>query len=89
MTRVTLHFRPGIEQRLREKARRSGQTLEAYLERLVEREAEADVDATPEDQAEHLSAAEFERLLDELSTGARLAHLPDDFTRADIYSDHD
>jgi hypothetical protein len=87
MTRVTLEIRSGIEERLREKARRRGQTLEAYLEQLAEREADMDVSA--EDEGRSLSDAEFDRLLDELSTGPRLAHLPDDFSRADIYADHD
>ncbi|HQU42299.1 MAG TPA: hypothetical protein PK867_05780 [Pirellulales bacterium] len=32
---------------------------------------------------------EFDRLLDELSSGPALPHLPADFSRADIYADHD
>jgi hypothetical protein len=91
MTRVTLQIRSGIEERLREKARRRGQTLEAYLEQLAEREAEteADVDTSLADEGRPLSDAVFDQLLDELSTGPRPANLPDDFSRADIYADHD
>jgi hypothetical protein len=72
---------------LREKATRHGQTLEAYLEQLAKREAEVGAPAT--DQGQPLSNSEFDRLLDELSDGPRLPHLPVDFSRADIYSDHD
>jgi hypothetical protein len=87
MTSVTLHLRPETERRLREKASRRAVTLEKYLEQLAEREAEAD--APTADLAPQLTDAEFDRLLDELSSGPRLPHLPGDFSRADIYSDHD
>jgi hypothetical protein len=89
MTSVTLHFRPETEQMLRDKASRHGQTLEMYLEQLAEREAKAD--APPTDQWRQLTDTEFDRLLDELSPGPglRLSPLPVDFSRADIYSDHD
>jgi predicted DNA-binding antitoxin AbrB/MazE fold protein len=36
-----------------------------------------------------LSDDDFERLLDELASGPALPHLPADFSRADVYSDHD
>jgi hypothetical protein len=39
MTSVTLQLRPETEQELRERARHAGQTLEVYLQQLVEREA--------------------------------------------------
>jgi hypothetical protein len=87
MTSVTLHFRAETEQALREKASRRGQTLEAYLEQLAEREVGADAVAT--DPGGELTDPEFDRLLDELSDGPRLPHLPMDFSRADIYADHD
>jgi hypothetical protein len=35
------------------------------------------------------SHEEFRRLLRELATGPRLPHLPPDFSREDIYDDHD
>ena len=40
-------------------------------------------------QAPALSDSEFERLLDELAAGPGLPQLPPDFSRADIYADHD
>jgi hypothetical protein len=87
MTSVTLHFRAETEQKLREKANRRGQSLETYLEQLAEREVGADAVAT--DSGGELTDSEFDRLLDELSDGPQLPHLPMDFSRADIYSDHD
>ena len=36
-----------------------------------------------------LTPAEFEQKLNELATGPRLPPLPADFSRADIYDDHD
>lgn len=36
-----------------------------------------------------LSDEDFERLLDELASGPALPHLPADFSRADVYRDHD
>jgi hypothetical protein len=37
----------------------------------------------------HLSDEEFEFLLDELAKGPKASPLPADFSRADIYTDHD
>jgi hypothetical protein len=89
MTSVTLHFRPETEHVLREKASRRGQTLETYLVQLAEREAADDATAVLIESGQQLTDSEFDRLLDELSDGPRLPHLPTDFSRADIYSDHD
>jgi predicted DNA-binding antitoxin AbrB/MazE fold protein len=36
-----------------------------------------------------LSDEDFDRLLDELASGPALPHLPADFSRADVYLDHD
>jgi len=91
MAGVVLHLRAEIGHQLRQKAIRSGQTLEAYLEQLAEREAQDTNGITggsPSSQPA-LSDEEFDRLLDELSEGPSLSHLPADFTRSDIYSDHD
>jgi uncharacterized protein (DUF1778 family) len=88
---VTLNLAPEIEQRLREKAARNGQTLEAYLERVAVRVA-ADLEATTVTGAlaPPIDDAEFERLMDELDElPDPPGHLPPDFSRADIYYDHD
>lgn len=82
---VTLNLPPDVEQQLRARADQSGQPLEAYLEQLVAREVSAHsgtVSAVP--------LEEQERLLDALSENeVPLPHLPADFSRADIYADHD
>jgi len=44
MTRVSLEMPADVERRLREKARHSGQTLEAYLQQLVARHALSDAE---------------------------------------------
>jgi predicted DNA-binding antitoxin AbrB/MazE fold protein len=36
-----------------------------------------------------LSDEDFTRLLDELASGPTLPHLPADFSRSDVYLDHD
>jgi hypothetical protein len=90
MTHVTLQLRPETEQKLREKAGRHGQTLESYLQQLAEHDAgESNSTGPVGTSGPPLSEAEFERLLDELSEGPTLPRLPGDFSRADIYADHD
>jgi hypothetical protein len=41
------------------------------------------------DHAPVLSDGEFTTLVDELASGPPLPHLPADFSRADIYAEHD
>jgi hypothetical protein len=87
---VTLQLASDTERRLRERAAETGQTLEAYLQQLIEREADRPSEAGTLDQQSPLSDEEFDRLLDELSEGLPpLPPLPADFSRADIYADHD
>jgi negative regulator of replication initiation len=66
---------------LQAKAAASGLSLDDYLRRLAESEAPL---ATAPD------AAETDRILDELAQGGEnLALLPVDFSREDIYANHD
>jgi hypothetical protein len=45
---------------------------------------------SPIDARDQVSPAEFERLLDELSEGlTSIPTLPTDWSRADVYADHD
>ena len=68
---------------LRAKATAHRLPLDAYLRTLVER----DVDPEP---AAQLSIEEFDRDMDALAAGCEgLPMLPRDFSRADIYADHD
>jgi hypothetical protein len=86
MTAVTLRLDAKTEQELRERAARSGQSLESYLERLINDKVRVE-DAVP--CGAEISDEEFDRLLDDLSAGVSFSHLPNDFSRADIYADHD
>jgi hypothetical protein len=93
---LTVHLPDDLERRLRERASRDGRAVEEYVVGLIERDA-----AGPEcglgveapglhpGQAPALSDVEFECLLDELASGPERPHLPADFSRADIYADHD
>jgi hypothetical protein len=84
---VTVTLSADVARLVEEKAARSGRTLADYLVLLAEREAHGanGIPTLPPP----LSAEEFDRLLDELATGAPLPQLRADFSRADIYADHD
>jgi hypothetical protein len=85
---ITLSLAPDAERRLRERASENGQTLEAYLQQLIERETSGAGAASELEPL--LSLEEFDRLMDEVSEGLPpLPPLPADFSRADIYADHD
>ncbi|HEX7448663.1 MAG TPA: hypothetical protein VF306_14020 [Pirellulales bacterium] len=84
---VTLTLPPELAALLAEKALLSGTTLKAYVESIVERDARG---RAAEDLLHgDLPIDEFDRLLDELASGPALPRLPLDFSRADIYADHD
>jgi predicted DNA-binding protein len=87
---VTIKLSPDAERGLREKATQCGQTLEDYLRQLVERDILAATGTTETNSTDQISPAEFERRLDELSEGlTSIPTLPADWSRADIYADHD
>jgi hypothetical protein len=90
MVSVLLHLSADTEQMLRTKATRAGLTLEAYLEQLARHDAEAtNGNGMAPVSPPPLSEEEFDKLLDQLSEGPSLPHLPTDFSRSDIYADHD
>lgn len=93
---VTVHLSDDLDRRLREHASRDGRSVEDYILELIEREAASsgsggNVEASGPApvQGPALTDGEFEHLLDELASGTRLPLLPADFSRADIYADHD
>lgn len=93
---LTVHLPDDLERRLRERASRDGRPVEEYVLELIERDAAApgrgqgvEASGLYTGQAPALSDGEFEHLLDDLASGPGLPHLPADFSRADIYSDHD
>jgi hypothetical protein len=97
MSTVTVQLAPDTERKLRQQANQLGQTLEAFLERLAESTAAngtSTIHGDSEQQPKYISEprptqAEFQRLLGDLATGPSLPVLPADFSRADIYDDHD
>jgi hypothetical protein len=93
---LTVDLPNDLERRLRERASRDGRPVEQYVLELIERDAAGpgngqgvEASGLYTGQAPTLSDGEFEYLLDELESGPRLPHLPADFSRADIYTDHD
>lgn len=89
MSAVTVQLPPDTEQKLRDRATRVGQSLEVYLRELAERAVATSADPPRLISDPRPTGAEFERLLGELATGPSLPVLPTDFSRADIYDDHD
>jgi hypothetical protein len=98
---LTVRLTDELGRQLRERASRGGQQPEEYVLRLIEQDATGsgpgaarsptavDAPGTSPGQGAALSDAEFDRLLGELSSGPELPHLPADFSRADVYADHD
>jgi hypothetical protein len=83
---VTLNLAPEIERSLREKAAQSGLTLEAYVQRLVERDMQAAHGRTKTASADQVALAEGDRRLEELSEGlAAPPTLPADRSRANLH----
>jgi hypothetical protein len=98
MNTITVQLAPDTEQKLRQRAEQSGQTLEAYLEQLAERAVgNGTTEVTGADSQQEPryisdpkpTGSEVERLLRELAAGSPLPVLPADFSRADIYDEHD
>ena len=82
---VTLHLSTEAAGRLGDKAAHCNKTLQAYLEELAENESSGlNAALVP---ISGLSDEDFERLLDDLAAGPALPHLPDNFSRTDVYTD--
>jgi plasmid stability protein len=93
---LTIHLPDDLDWRLRERAARDGRSVEDYVLELIERDAlgprtspVVDAPSVQPGRDETLSDEEFELLLDGLASGPELSHLPADFSRADMYADHD
>jgi uncharacterized protein (DUF1778 family) len=90
MATITINLTPGAEDMLRQKASANGTTLESFVQELVQKEALATCRAPALLREEPLSLAEFDGVLDELvETFPPAPSLPVDFSRADIYAEHD
>ena len=93
---LTVHLPNDLERRLRERASRDGRSVEDYVLGLIERDAVGpgrspvvDASSVQRDRDQPLSDEVFEILLDDLASGPDVPHLSADFSRADIYADHD
>lgn len=93
---LTVHLTDDLERRVRERASRDGRAVEEYVLGLIERDAAGpgsgrgvEPPGLRRDRTPAPTDGEFEHLLNELASGPRLPHLPVDFSRADIYADHD
>lgn len=74
---------PELERRIAEQAEAAGYwSAEAFLRAILS-------DARLRSDVKAPSDTEFFRLLDELASDEDLPALPADFSRADIYADHD
>jgi hypothetical protein len=87
---VTLNLSAETQRKLYKQAAQAGQTPETYIEQLVERDTQAAHGVAGTGAADQLSPDEFDQRLDELAEGLPgLGPLPADWSRADLYADHD
>ena len=94
MSTIIVQITPATERKLRQQAEIAGETLEAYVEMLAERAVANGSDHVKKFEQRYISdprpsTAEIETLLKDLAAGQSLPVLPTDFSRADIYDDHD
>jgi macrodomain Ter protein organizer (MatP/YcbG family) len=77
-----IELEPEVLERLTQKARQQGQTVNDFLRKVID-------EIEPQSkEADELSLTEIDQLLDELATD-RLATLSQNFSREDIYFDYD
>ena len=94
MSAITLHLEPETERKLRDRAEKNGTTVESLLQRMAEESTRQPAPirsrCKPRFITEpHLTDEEFQQVLDDIAKGPRGTPLPLDFTREDIYIDHD
>jgi len=88
MSTITLQLPPETERILRDRAEQAGQSMESLVRDIVVESVE--VRRQPRFISEpKLTDAEFEAWVEEVASGAPGAPLPPDFSREDIYIDHD
>ena len=88
MSYITLQLPDETERKLRDRAEEAGRTIESLVEELVV--DAATVPRRPRFISEpKLTDEEFQKVLDEIAAGPRGVPLPPDFSREDIYYDHD
>jgi hypothetical protein len=87
---ATLNLSAETQRKLYEQAAQAGQTPEAYLEQLVGRATQTAHGVAGTEAADQLSPDEFDQRLEELAEGLPpFSTLAADWSRADLYADHD
>ncbi len=81
---LTVRISSEIELGLRERASQAGLDLEHYVADLIARDF-----AVTRSSNATLSDADWEALLNALGEDVEVAALPSDFSRADLYAEHD
>lgn len=96
MSAITIHLSPDTERKLRDRAARAGTTVEGYVQHLAERAAGggSGQEYLPSGEPKYITRPRLpvEQVmanLDELASGPVGKSLPPDFSRDDIYDDHD
>ena len=92
MSNITLQLTDETDRKLRDRAEAAGQSIESLVEELVV--DAVDAVAAPQQRPRFISEPnltdeEFQKVLDEIASGPRGVPLPPDFSREDIYNDHD
>ena len=86
MSSILDQIKPDTAETIRAEARARGLSVDEYLKSLL---PQANGDDGSVDESK-MSLREIDQLLEELAEGSEnLAPLPPDFSREDIYSDHD
>ena len=82
---VTISLPPATEAKLRSRAEATGKEVSALVVEAIQEKFGDQVGADAQ------SATDFDQALDEFfaANGEALSPLPENFSRADIYSDHD
>ena len=93
MSTIALHLPNETIEKLRARAEKAGTTAEAILEELATNIADEEnytLHGRPRFISQpRLTDEEFRKLLDEIAAGPSGTPLPPDFSREDIYNDHD
>ncbi|HEY3788229.1 MAG TPA: hypothetical protein VGL71_05200 [Urbifossiella sp.] len=92
MSAITLQLKPETERKLRDRAEQSGLTVEALLEEIAKETSEAPPPTIGKPRfisEPKLTDTQFAQWLEDIAAGTPASPLPPDFSRADIYFDHD
>lgn len=90
MSTITLQLPPETERTLRDRADASGRSVEALVCDLVAEAVETPPPPKPRFMSEpKLTGDEFKTWLEDIAANEPNEPLPPDFSRADIYNDHD